>query len=221
VGLQRTAGNRAVTLLLQRDPDAGTPAKKPSALDAKAEAIVKAAQDTSKGASERAIAVVKAILATYFSADSGLVKDVVWDASEPGLMTTAADGKDVTGTIAVGSSFLSQTTTTGFARRVIQVDHELEHVRQHRTGTMGGPKNSDLREFLAFHREALEAELPGTGRVSHSTRVDLIDEALRRYYKLTEDQRKVHEAKKQALLTERELHNGKSGNAKTDPPSGP
>lgn len=182
---------------------------------------MKAAQDTSKGASDRAVALVKTILSTYFAPDAALVKDVVWSESEPGLMTTAADGKDATGTISVGSSFLSQTSATGLARRVIQVDHELEHVRQHRTGTMGGPNNSNLREFLAFQREAFEAELPGTGRVSHSTRISLIDEALRRYYKLSGDLQKEHEPKKRALLTERERHNGKGGNDKTDPPSGP
>jgi hypothetical protein len=218
--LQRAAGNRAVLTLIQRDAE-GAPPKKKSPLDAPAEAIVTAAQDSSKPAADRGVALVRAIIATYFPTSTALVKDVVWRAAEPGLLTSAADGKDVQGTIYVGTSFLDQATAKGFARRVIQVDHELEHIRQHRTGGMGGPKNSNLREFLAFAREAMQAELAGTGRISHSTRVDLIDEALRNYYALSDDQRKQHAATKQALLTERERHDGKSGNAKTEPPTGP
>jgi len=205
--------------VIQRDDRPGP--KKSSKLDAQAEAIVKAAQDATLPAAERGVALVRAILNTYFAADAGLVKDVVWRASEPGLLTTAADGKGVKGTIYVGTSFLDQTSNKGFARRVIQVDHELEHIRQHRAGGMGGPKNAALREFLAFTREALQPEFVGTGRVSHSTRIALIDEALRNYYQLSASQQQQHQAKKQALLAEREQHNGKGGNPKTDPPSGP
>ena len=72
-------------------------------------------------------------------------------------------GQGPQGKITVGHSFLQQTTEQGFARRVLQVDHELEHVRQHRAG-MGGANRQDEREFLAFQREALEPELAGTGR---------------------------------------------------------
>lgn len=218
--LQRAAGNRAVLTLLQRDAADVAPKKK-SALDAPAETIVTAAQDGSKPVADRGVALVRAIIAIYFPTSAALVKEVVWRADEPGLLTNAADGKDVKGTIYVGTSFLDQATAKGFARRVIQVDHELEHIRQHRAGGMGGPSNSNLREFLAFAREAMQAELPGTGRISHSTRIGLIDEALRNYYALSADQRKHHSVTRQALLTERERHDGKSGNAKTEPPTGP
>ena len=204
--------------LLQRDVD--PPARKSSKLDAKAKAIVDSAQDATKPAEQRAVQLVRSIIATYFAGDAAMVKDVVWDAKdENGLSTDAVDGKNAKGTINVGPGFLRQASATGFARRVIQVDHELEHVRQHRAGGMGGPKNSDLREFLAFQREALQEELAGTGRVSHATRVSLIDEALRRYHKLSEDQQKTHAAKKQALLDERTEHDGKAGNPKTTSPS--
>ena len=219
VELQRTAGNRAVTLMVQRD-DAASP-KKSSALDAKADAIVKAAKDTSKSESDRAVALVKAILSTYFSADAGLVKAVVWDASESdGLNTDAGDAKNAQGTIHVGPKFLEEAMSGQFARRVLQVDHELEHVRQHRAG-LGGPKNKNLREFLAHERGALQDEVPGTGRIAHGTHINLIDGALTFYYKLTAEQQKTYAAKKEALLKRREEHNGKGGHPKTDPPSGP
>ena len=86
---------------------------------------------------------------------------------------------------------------------------------------MGGPKNSALREFLAFHREALQQEFAGTGRVSHSTRVALIDAALKNYYKMPDDTRTKHADKKEELLKDREQHDGQAGNAKTQPPTGP
>ena len=213
--MQRLAGNAAVLAAVQR---AATVQRK-SGLDAGAQAIVTAAQDTKKTVDERAVALVRAILATYFSADAGLVKDVVYDDARAagGLNIESGNGKAAKGTISVGDDFLKQATESGFARRVIQVDHELEHVRQHRAG-LGGANRSTLREFLAFSREALQAEFTGTGRISHSTRLRLIDEALRLYFKLGEDDRKTHEGRRKALLEEREKHNGKAGNPRTEPP---
>ena len=119
----------------------------------------------------------------------------------------------------MGHSFLQQTTEQGLSRRVLQVDHELEHVRQHRAG-MGGANRQDEREFLAFQREALEPELPGTGRIGHSTRVKVIDGALGYYFCLSEDNQKKYADKKEALLKERPNHDGKAGNDKRDPPTG-
>jgi hypothetical protein len=215
--LARYAGNSAVTGLLQRD-EAKT-AKKSSKLDDKAAAIVKAAQDTSVDESKRGVEAVKSIISTYFSGDAGLVKEVIWKSSQGGLNTeSVGKGKDTQGKITVGHSFLQQTTESGISRRVLQVDHELEHVRQHRAG-MGGANRQDEREFLAFQREALEPEFAGTGRVGHSTRVKVIDSALGYFYCLSEDNQKKYADKKEALLTEREKHNGKAGNDKTDPPT--
>ena len=215
IRMQHLAGNAAVASVVQRD----TVVQRKSGLDATAKAIVTAAQDTSKPVAERAVALVRAILATYLSSDAGLVKDVVYDDKRAagGLNTESADGKDAKGTVSVGNAFVEQATEAGFARRVVQVDHELEHVRQHRSG-LGGAGKSNLREFLAFSREALQAEFAGTGSVGHGTRIQLIDEALRRYYKLGADDRKTHEGKKNALLEEREKHNGKGGHPRTEPP---
>jgi hypothetical protein len=216
--LARSAGNSAVAGLIQRD-DKTTTTPKASKLDGKAQAIVTAAQGSGDEAT-RGVEAVKSIIDKYFKDDAGLVKDVVWKKSQAGLNTeSSGKGKDMQGTITVGHSFLQQTTEKGFARRVLQVDHELEHVRQHRAG-MGGEKRQDEREFLAFQREALEKEFEGTGRIAHSTRVDVIDAALGYYYCLVESDQKKHSDKKEALLKERENHNGKAGNAKTDPPTG-
>jgi hypothetical protein len=65
----------------------------------------------------------------------------------------------------------------GFARRVLQVAHELQHVQQQGNG-MGGLRNQDKREFLAFSWEGLEPEKTGSGRLSDATRRDVIDAAL-------------------------------------------
>jgi len=118
----------------------------------------------------------------------------------------------------VGDYFVNNTTKAGFARRVIQVDHELEHIRQHRAG-MGGPKTKKLREFLAYHREALAPEPSGTGKVSHATRVDLIDAALKNYFCMSDDQRKEHVGKKDELLKVRADHVEKSHKTFPEPPS--
>lgn len=218
LSLQRGAGNAAVTRLLARD-EAGTTTK-PSAstLDAKAQAIVDAAQDASKPLAERAVQAVKRIIATYFSAEDELVKGVDYKKDEPGLNTEVGTAKDAKGRIDVGDSFVNNTTKAGFARRVIQVDHELEHIRQHRAG-MGGPKTKNLREFLAFHREALAPEFAGTGKVSHATRVDLIDAALKNYFCMSDDQQKEHAGKKDELLKVRPDHVEKSHKTFPEPPS--
>lgn len=47
-------------------------------------------------------------------------------------------GREILGTITVGRYFVELTTAKGLARRVLRVDHELEHIRQHRAG-LGGP----------------------------------------------------------------------------------
>jgi hypothetical protein len=164
--------------------------------------------------------VVNDIIKTYYSSEAGLVKKVVYKESEPGLETSVATSKTAKGTITVGKYFVTHTDKRGLARRVLQVDHELEHIRQHRRG-MGGPKTAHLREFLAFTREALSPEVAGTGRVSHSTRVSLIDGALKHYYKIgSKADRDKHKDKRDKLLEARKEHAAKSGR-KYGPPPGP
>lgn len=217
--LARSAGNTAVSGLIQRDDKTAAP-KASSKLDEKAAAIVKDAQDTSVDESKRAVKAVQSILSTYFSGDGAMVDGVVWDADEKkGLHTDSVGTGDKTkGKISVGPYFIQNTNEAGFARRVIQVDHELEHIRQYRAG-MTGKNRSDEREFLAFQREALEPEVAGTGRIGHGTRLNLIDGALGYYNCLDDDKKTAYKDKQQALLTEREAHNGKGGHPKTDPPT--
>lgn len=216
--LARFAGNSAVAGLVQRDEStAKTP--KPPKLDEKAQKIVDAAKDTTVDESKRAVAVVQAIVSTYFAGDGAMVDSVVWDSGQKGLHTqSVGSGDKAKGKISVGRYFLQHSDETGFARRVIQVDHELEHVRQYRAGITGSDK-SDEREFLAFQREALEAALDGTGRIAHSTRVDLIDGALGYYNCLADAKKTAYKDKQDALLKEREQHNGKGGHPKTEPPT--
>ena len=193
------------------------PKPRKKTLDDKALKIINAAQNSKTAIDKRAIQTVKDIINTYYPTQAKLVKKVVYKESEPGLRATAATFPNAKGTITVGKYFVTHTTKKGFARRVLQVDHELEHVRQQRRG-LGGPHRADLREFLAFTREALSPELPGTGRVSHSTRVALIDAALKRYYKLDKDQKTKYSNERDRLLKARKEHAAKSGRKHKPPP---
>jgi hypothetical protein len=184
-------------------------------LDAWAATIVTNAANAAR-VSQRTIELVWAIR-TYFPSKAGLVRAVQFNDSVTGLSTTVRTAANAQGTISVGSPFLNE-ALTGFARRSLQVGHELEHVEQHRSG-MGGPATKHLREFLALYHEALAPELTGTGRVSHSTRVRLIDAALGNYYCLSTQLRTTHAAKEQELLAARALHDGRTGNPSTTPPS--
>jgi hypothetical protein len=188
-------------------------------IDKKALSIINAAQNTKTAIDKRAIQVVKDILNIYYPAQTKLVKKVVYKESETGLRTTAATFPNAKGTITVGKYFVTHTTMKGFARRVLQVDHELEHIRQQRRG-MGGPHRADLREFLAFKREALSPEISGTGSISHSTRVALIDAALKYYYKLDKTKRSKYSQDRNRLLNARKGHASRSGR-KHKPPPGP
>jgi hypothetical protein len=80
-------------------------------------------------------------------------------------------------------------------------------------------QNHEKRELLAFHDEALAEEKAGTGRMSFSTRLALIDAALGYFYCLSVDDQKAFDSKKQALLKRRDEVNGKRGNAPTNPPT--
>jgi hypothetical protein len=214
--LARSAGNSAVAGLIQRD-EAKMP--KPPKLDPDAQKILDAARKDSVDKKERAVQLVKSIISTYFSGDAGLVDEVEWKQGLKGLETgQVGSGKTSKGHIYVGDKFLAQTDERGFARRVIQVDHELEHVRQYRAGMTGDAKQ-DEREFLAFQREALATPPAGSGRIQHGTRMNLIDGALGYYYCLGKPARQQYEDQKKALLEEREKHNGKGGHDKTDPPT--
>ena len=119
--------------------------------DVHADAIVRKAQDSSVPLGDRAVEAVKSIVREYY--DESMLSDVVYVENEGGLSTTpVGKGSDVKGKITVGKYFIEH--IDAFARRVLQVGHELQHVQQQRDG-MGGHKNQDKREFLAHSGERL------------------------------------------------------------------
>lgn len=196
-----------MTGLIQRQKKDDNP------LDDKAKAIIQAAKDTTKSIDQRAIEAVKSIVKTYY--DASMVDEVVYDEDDPGLTTSpVGKGKDIKGKISVGKYFIEHIDT--FARRVLQVGHELQHVEQQRAGMGGGGKRHE-REFLAHIWTAQQQEKQGTGKVSHATRRDIIDEALKHYNCLTSDDQKHYETKKKELLKQRETESSASGTSSEAP----
>jgi hypothetical protein len=170
--LQRQATNR--------------PTAKP--LDADAEAIVAAAQDTKQDLKTRAVALVNSILSKYYGGSGSKISGVTYDDAKAagGLQVqTNLDSKAKTysGQIFVGSSFINEIIQekSNFGNLVAKVGHELEHVDQHNQGLVG-PSHANEREFLAHGHEALFTEFPGIGRLSHTSRARHIDAAIGLYY---------------------------------------
>lgn len=188
-------------------------------LDPRAQAIINGAQDTSRPIDVRAVAVVEQIICQYFPTDAEKVNSVRYVEDRSGLdVTTARDGSVIRGDVEVGRDFVQNTTERHFARRVLQVRHELQHIDQWRAG-MTGAALSGEREFLAFHREALGQELPETGRMQHSTRVALIDGALGYYYCLSSDKQREYQPLRDELLDRRPTEERAGGPEHTEPPT--
>lgn len=195
-------------------------------LDAKAKAIIALAKDAKGKPEDNAVAVVNAIIKEYYSKDQPLVDSVVFDDGKAASgvhaeqkFSKTSKSEESTGIIYVGNSFLKGVDDAHFARRVLQVGHEIEHIHQWREGLAGGHKSSE-REFLAFYHEALLPEKPGTGRMQHSTRLSLIDAALGNFYCIASDKQKDYEAKKKELLDRRAKEISAGGTPdKTDAPT--
>ena len=201
--------------LVQRDAKPASP----SALDKTAQDIIDTAKDTktTPDTGQRAINAVWAILKAYYASEVSKVSNVVYDEKDPGLTTSpVGTGATLTGKITVGKYFVDHIDS--FARRVLQVGHELRHIDQQRSG-MGGPAKQNEREFLAFVWEALQEPKAGTGRLSYAMRRDMIDCALGHYYCLEAGDQKSYEEKQKQLLAKRGEVNGKGGNPATDPPT--
>ena len=205
LALQRAAGNTAVSELLaqpagpgvlhiQRDDSHAPPAApaKVTDLDEQANDIIKAAQAETPGIEERAVNAVSAIINTYFADKKDMVTLVKYVESELGLLTTSQGrGKKATGVISVGLPFIKDLRGGfgHFARRVLQVAHELEHIQQYRDG-MGGAGKKHEREFLAFYHEGTATEVAHTGRMRPDMRVKLLDGAISNYNAMPEDDQK-------------------------------
>ncbi len=209
-------------LAAQRAPIGGLavqPQKKKSSLDKDAQDIVDYAQNTSIAIDERAKNTLQKILDKYYSSDKSNVARIEYDKDDPGL-TTSWDppASNPTPFMKVGDTFVNATTAAYFSRKVLQVGHEMQHVRQFKTKTPGlGPKFRHEREFLAFYWEATTPTMAGTGHdMSHKTRVDLIDAALGNLCCLPAGS---YAAEKKALLDLRAQHDGKAGNDPTSPPT--
>lgn len=176
---------------------------RPAPVDADAQRIIDLAQDTTIPVDQRAVAVVKAIISQYFPGDAPKISGINFRSDEPGLQTNfVGRGAATTGVLDVGNEFVANTTQADFARRVLQVRHEIEHIEQVRSG-MAGETRSDEREFIAFYHEALAQELSGTGRVQHSTRVRLIDGALGYYYCLSSELQSTNATRRDELVARR------------------
>ncbi|MBS0508441.1 MAG: DUF4157 domain-containing protein, partial [Proteobacteria bacterium] len=206
--------------VVQRDTKPDGKAASPNALDKTAQDIIAAAKDSQatpdKG--QRATDAVRAIVKAYYAGDAAKVSDVVYEAKDPGLTTSpVGTGTNVTGKITVGDYFIDHIDS--FARRVLQVGHELQHVDQQRGG-MGGPAKQNEREFLAFAWEALQDPKAGTGSLGYVMRRDLIDCALGHLLCLDAAAQKNYEPKKKQLLDKRDTVNGKGGHPATDAPTG-
>jgi len=169
-------------------------------LDATARAIIAEAQDPKLGIYGRAVRAVWSILRTYYPTEATKVAAVVYSESVGGLQTTrAGTGPTATGIITVGKDFIDHTNEDFFARRVLQVGHELQHIDQYRAGLIG-PANKAKREFLAHYWTALATEKPGTGCVSRATRIAIIDCALAYCHCMSATERAPYAAHEQRVL---------------------
>lgn len=228
LALQRAAGNAAVgeliartgDIAIQRDVGGHAAVADPAAaLDDRAQAIISAAQADHPAIGARAISTVRQIINTYYPDRASTVSDVTYDSSEPGLMTSSVGrGASSTGSIAVGEYFVTNTIRAEFARRVLQVGHELEHIQQYRNG-LGGGGHRHEREFLAFHHEGTATAVAHTGRMAHATRVHLIDEAIRHYNAFSEADKQRHADQYQELLARRGREQRASGHDPTAAPT--
>jgi hypothetical protein len=220
---ERVAAGRTGSVSAQQASNSGVQlqADKKNPLDEKAKAIIAKAKDEKTEAKVRAVDVLNSIVNQYYSADKSLIDSVIYDNKQAGSglsITRKGEGKKATGITYVGDDFLKAVANERhFPRKVLQVGHELEHVKQWRSG-MTGEDKSDEREFLAFHQEALAEEKPGTGRMQHSTRVALIDAALGNYFCLTEKQREKYAPMKKELSERRPAEISASGKEATPEP---
>lgn len=213
--------------ILQRMACEGTPTAPPrvaqdpknkNAIDSRAQAILDIAAGK-EAPSAKAISVVTQIICNYYPGDAGLVDKVVYKSAQKGLWTNSKGSKEKsTGEIEVGDDFVASTSAINFPRRVLQVGHELEHIKQFRSG-LGGDKNNDEREFLAFADNGLGDEFEGTGRMQFGTRVNVIDAAMGYYFCFADKLKEKHKAKFAALKARRAelIKTGKVNNPNAEP----
>jgi hypothetical protein len=187
-------------------------------IDARAAAIIAAAQDQSQTLDVRGRELVRAICRTYFPSEGGKVSGVQFIEHLSGLETQSEGaGATTRGLIRVGRYFVENTNDQLFARRVLQVGHELRHIDQWRAG-MVGPARKAEREFLAHFWVATTPEPSGAGCMPHATRVNVIDAALGNFYCMNPADRARHTHLERTLLALRQREQAASGRAPTAAP---
>ena len=192
-----------------------------NALDERSNLIIGMATADGVSNRQKAINIVTAIICYYYNPLQGMVRNIRYDADlTSGLMTTRiGQGSNAKGDIDVSDQFIQGTNSRHFARRVLQVGHELKHIQQYRFGMIGNA-NKNEREFQAFCENALADEFEGTGRMSRGTRRNLIDAALGYYYCLAADKQEQYLPHKNRLLTRRSEINDRAGSGPTTAPTG-
>jgi hypothetical protein len=94
-----------------------------------------------------------------------------------------------------GDYFLDNIVPEHFARRVLQLKHELIHCDQYRKGYTGD-NYAVWREYQAYFHSGTASELPGTGKMNASMRLTLIDASLGCFNCLSEATRNSDSYKK-------------------------
>jgi Domain of unknown function (DUF4157) len=202
VCFEASAPNRPIGACAEGARDIGRrPQAQANTLDSRAQAIITAAQDQRVANEDRAIQLVNAIICTYMPSQVSKVRKIYYHAGLNGLETQrVGSGTAAQGDICVGTDFLSGVAF--FARRVLQVRHEIEHINQYRSGMIGSGNRFE-REFLAFYQNAMADEFEGTGRMNISTRFNIVDGALRNYYCLIPTKQTQYANQRQELLQKR------------------
>ena len=212
-------GLGAPARLMLASTGGGTAAASGTGSSAAVTKIVTDAADTTKSAADRAKGAVEAILDEFYSADKALVSSIAYSAAQKGLLTTSVgSGATATGKITVGDDFLTGVNDKYIGRRVLQVGHELQHIKQYRQG-MTGAQRKDEREFLAHRWAALQANPAGTRTIPAATRLALVDGALGYYNCLSAQNQTTYKTEKDGLVAERPKYDGKNGNAPVAAPT--
>lgn len=172
-------------------------------MDQTAARIVALARNEAVPIEQRGPQLVRAIICQYYPQELPKVSNVDFDSSlSSGLATTSVGrGPNARGIIHTSRHFV-ENADDNFAHEVLRVKHELEHIDQYRQGMTGSHRKHE-REFLAHAHAALADEVPGTGAVRPSTRVSMVDEALRHYYCFDQAKKDEHRALRDQILARR------------------
>ncbi len=189
-------------------------------LDDRSNRIIAMASASGQSNQQKATSIITAIICYYYNPLQNTVRNITHDADlSSGLMATRVGrGNTAKGDITVSNQFIEGTTRRHFARRVLQVGHELRHIQQYRSGLIGRG-NQNEREFLAHSENALADEFVGTGRMSRATRRNIIDAALGYYFCLSTAKQQEYANRRRRLISRRAAINDSAGRGPTAAPN--